>query len=164
MKPSEKLLKIKNDKAINSIAIVDRMEYLKDGTTLRTRAFRFFLNVKDKYSEEIFPVMFDEPADIRYEDYTQDVEVKPKDSPLLYVFFYESYYHNQDSHWKTFLKKIKKDCDISFKIRINNNSEFNARNGTGHHQLFGFINDDCYFLKDFVGEQNSASPVQWQNR
>jgi hypothetical protein len=161
MKPSEKLLKIRNSKFINSIVVLDRMEYLQDKSRVRVKALRFHLNIKNEFSEEVFPTIFDEPAEVRYEDYTQDVQLKPKDSPELNVWFHHSYYPSSGDHWKTFLKKINKNSEIMFRVRINNNSDKDRERGTCHHQLFGFINDDCYFLDDFFGDQNSASPVRW---
>jgi hypothetical protein len=156
MKPTEDLLKMKGNKNITTIAIINRIEGRE-----RVKCIRFFLNFTLP-SGQIVSDYISFPIDMTFEDFTNGD--KPKDSDKLNIFFCQTIYHFNDCHFKTFLSKLKKDVDFHFKVRINNNQDnFEAINFV-RHELFGVINvntnkDDIFYLQCYVGENNSASPV-----
>lgn len=164
MKPTEELIKLRSDKRITSVCVVDRWEAVE-----RKKALRIFLDVTLPFTGEVKPIFIDAPIDIVFEDYTKMVDgMKVKDLDSFNMFWHEFVYPRAGHQWLTFLKRIRKDKDFHFKVRINNNWERLEEIGWSHHQLFGIIprtdavgDDEIYLLQDFCGPQNTASPVRW---
>lgn len=160
MKVSDDFLKAKKRKDLRAMLIFDKYEEQENKVWYRRMFIRLCLDIKSEFNDKSEMVFVECDTDIRYEDYTQYPN-KPKDSPHFKVCFNEDCYSDFDSHIRTFLNAINKDSEVHFKIRINNNWEGLKKVDYHHHQLFGYINDRCYFLSDYVGEQNLATPVQW---
>jgi hypothetical protein len=176
MKPTKLLLVVKNNKSLNSIAIVDRMEYVyvpATGTREHSRQILMRLNLRyrTKLTGKDIEETFEEMIDIQYEDYSRKADhIKIHSSeknPDLQVFFFSWIFSHSIDHWATFLRKIKKDSDIRFVVKINVTDydsvpDYPGRSNMVHHQLFGIINDvDTYFLADYCGIDNINSPIKW---
>jgi len=157
MKLTEELLQAIKHKGLNYFRLTDRKE---NGT--RVRELQLSIKVKLPFIEREEEVFILGSADVCYSDRSYDRVSK---SEFLNVCFLEGCTYS-DSHVRTFLKSIKKDDDIVFKVVIcNNNSDMP---GFNHHQLFAIIqsnkdmyHDKTFFLSDFYGMQNSGSPVSW---
>lgn len=160
MKANEIFIKAIKDKGLNAFLVIDRKEKNTDGEYERKQYMRLCIDLKNPYDVYRRDTTFVEtPASIRYEDYTDGTKIKDMDS--LSVVFHDSIYHHNDCHIKTFLNDIKKDSEIYFLVRINNNSDMNRKLNITCHQLFGYIGKRCYFLESYTGQQNLGSPIQY---
>ena len=146
------MIKAMRSKDLRAIVIFDRNN---NGT--REQLIRLHIEEPSKYSNKK-TVYIEFPIDIRYEDYSQR---DTKNSENFRVSFLEWVYPGTVSHINTFLSMIKENTDLVFVVRIQNNCEFFDNNGLFHHQLFAYVGDKTFFLSDYVGNNNSASPIQY---
>jgi hypothetical protein len=74
--------------------------------------------------------------------------------------FHESIYNfNGDGHINTFLNAIKKDSEVSFYIVAFNGCNVWNEAGLVSHTLYGLIDNKKYLLSNYVGKDNTASPL-----
>jgi hypothetical protein len=164
MKTSDFFLKAKTDKELTAMLIVDRFEFTDNTLTdqIRKKYIRLCLDVKNKYNNESEMIFVECDTDIYYEDYSGKYTIKnSENNNTLKTCFHCSIYKYHANHINTFLKAIKKESDVKFKVICFNNSQFYNDNDLVCHQLFGIIDDKFYFLDSYVGRSNLASPVQY---
>lgn len=141
MKVTEEFLQAKKDKKLDAFMVVQQ----NDTPLIR-------LAIASKYSAGRDSVEC--PTEIRIESFGgREKEIKK-------ILFYESIYHTSEGHVATFLKAIKKDSDVRFRVVAFNACENYERVGFESHQLYGIINERVYLLVNHVGPQNLASPAQ----
>lgn len=164
MKTNEMFLKAKNDKNLTAMLIIDRYEYTDNTLSeqIRKKYIRLCLDMKNKYTDQSEMVFVESNTDIYYEDYSGKSIIKyAEDNKTLKTCFHCSVYKYHANHINTFLKAIKKDSEVKFKVITFNNSEWNKDNNSNCHQLYGIVNDNFYLLDVYNGSQNLASPVQY---
>lgn len=145
MQVTAEFLKAKSDK--NLRALVVHNHQFKP-------SIRLVIDEKSKYSTESNTVFIESETAIRVESYKQGI-----DKSTFKIVFGESVY--MESHIKTFLKDIKKNSSVTFKVVAFNSSEnLNAVNFV-KHTLYGYIDNKMYLLSDYTGPQNLASPVTY---
>lgn len=159
MKVNELFLRAKKDKHLRSMLVIDRIEKNDENIEERKKYIRLCIDIRSKYKTVISPEteFVETPTEIRYEDYSGQSIIK--NSKSLSAVFHMSIY--LDSHILTFLKSIRKDSDVSFKIVAFNSCEsWNTANFV-HHSLYGIINDNYYLLQEYTGFDNLASPIHY---
>lgn len=125
---------------------------------------RLTIDVKNEYDNSIKDwAHVEAPTHVEIENYSHWIndtntnhrrEVK---TMHFAVGVYRSSYYN---HVNTFLSKIRKDKDIRFKLVAYNSNENLTKAGFVHHTLYGIIGGkDTYMLADFVGPEDTSSPV-----
>ena len=161
MNTNAEFLKAKNDKDINSFLVIDREEYTDNTLTTKARRkyMRLCLEKKKPYSQEKESIFVESETSINYEDYSEDHKFKIYETRIETCFHCSIY--RSGSHILTFLKAIKKDSEVKFKVIAFNGCEFYKATGLTHHSLYGVVNDNYYFLSDYVGNQNLASPIRY---
>jgi hypothetical protein len=165
MKVNEMFLKAKKDKHLYSMLVFDRIETNSDEQRLRRKYIRLIINTKNKYTLTTDSTAVETDTEIVYEDYSfnnkisRGIQVSKCES--LEVCFHCGYHYNYDSHIKTFLSLIKKDSDVKFRVLVCNSCDSWDKLNITNHMLYGYIDDKCFLLNSYVGEQNLASPVRW---
>jgi hypothetical protein len=65
------------------------------------------------------------------------------------------------SHIQTFLSRITAKSEIKFRVVAHNGSDSTKAHNLVHHTLYGIIDGKhCFLLSDYVGADNTASPVR----
>jgi hypothetical protein len=147
MKVNELFFLARTDKNLSSLHVQQR-----DG-----RQYMYLcIDIKKKYSTA-YPNFetVETPIEIKFEryDYTQ--------RPIQRVSFAISAGYEHRSHLRTFLKKIRKESEVSFIVIVNNDNENIKNAGMECHQLYGIVDNNTYLLESFVGPVNTVSAVQF---
>lgn len=157
MKVSELFLKAKKDKALSAMLVMDRFQMNEEGSTERRKFIRLCLDIKNPYDTMSHTSFVETDTEIRYEDYSGKSLIKEHTD--YSTIFHERIYGNTN-HILTFLKSIKKDSEVSFKVVAYNSCESWEKAGFVHHSLYGIVNDNYYLLSEYTGYDNIASPIQ----
>lgn len=150
---TEQFFKAKKDKDINSLIVC-----LRDNRTYMYLCIR----QPQKYDLGVDNIFVETDTKFKINNCSPLISKTGEYSGKTdYIVFYLDYMAlNGDSHVKTFLDTIKKDSDVSFYIVAYNGCDtYNALNLVSH-QLYGLVNGNRYLLQDYVGKDNSASPVR----
>jgi hypothetical protein len=164
MKVSENFFVAKKDKALETLLVIQRMENKTYGSSeqeLKTY-IRLVIRQKNKYDIDSSSIFVETPTEIKIDNYSGSrTGHNSKTEVNTIVFHCNTYhFHNFPKHVETFLKAIKKESEVSFfVVAYNSNDNIRAVNWV-HHQLFGQIDGKDYFLSDYTGPDNSASPVR----
>lgn len=138
MKPTTEFLKAKKDKDLTSIVVQHRPSEGKP--TLRLCFDRI-----NKYNKELYRDYFECETEI-IGTYTE-------------ASFCLMFVNANDSPVRTFLKNIRKNSDVKFKVRDWNGNQYTREAGLKTYELFGIINGEYYLLDSTVMKRNSASPI-----
>lgn len=159
MKVNELFLKAKKDKRLHAMLVIDRHEVDENDSTKqgRIKIIRLCLDIKSPYDQTSHTSFVETDTEIRYEDYSGKSLIK--ENPKYKTVFHMSIY-GRTHHILTFLKAIKKDSEVSFKVVAYNSCESWNEVGFVHHSLYGIINDNYYLLDEYTGKNNTASPIQ----
>lgn len=147
-----KFLTALKDKSMRTLLVVNRME-----GDLRKVAMTAVLEVKIPYTEKTEMVWVDAETDMRIENYSSYGNGSEKRATGTICFHLSRW---EGNHIETFLKDIKKDSDVRFKVVAFNGNETWKEVGLVSHSLYGEIGNKCYLLDTFVGKDNTASPVR----
>ena len=153
MKTTEQFLKAKKDKNLNSLLLIQR-----NGETF----IRLCIDEKSKYSDKRETVFVETPTEVLIENYSgYDAGETRKKREVNTICFHVSTYSYSYDIVKTFLASIGKDSDVKFKVVAFNGCETHKEANFVHHSLLGVIDvKKCFFLSDYVGKDNTASPIQ----
>jgi hypothetical protein len=147
MLPTQEFLKARKDKKLSAFLVINRPE--------ESQIMRLCIDVKLPYSTKTEMVFIECPTDVFVDNYSNDKKVTQ-------VCFHTFFSRLANSNYvETFLNAIKKDSDISFRVVAFNSSEWSERNNVVCHKLIGRINNSSYLLAEYVGSDNSASPIKW---
>jgi hypothetical protein len=155
MKTNDLFLKAKNDKNLSSMLVSDYVDH----NNIRKQTIQLSIPIKKKYGNDHFD---DEyiytDTDITYEDYSTGHKISQAKENGRLKFSDLVWYR---PHLFTFLKAIKKDSDVRFKVIAFNSCENWLKVDFVSHQLYGIIDDNYYLLDTYVGYDNSASPISY---
>ena len=143
-------LKAKKDKGLSSFLVIQSE---KEGTIMR-----LCVNTRIKYSDKTERVFIECPTELRIANYHREKHLFSITRVMFHCWVWNTV---PKSHVVTFLDSIRKGDDVSFKAVIWNQCETDDKHKLVHHTLYGIINNKTYMLSDYVGEDNSASPVQY---
>jgi len=142
MKVTELFLKAKKDKNLTSMLVIQR--------NLQT-FIRLCINVKNKYNSNIESVFIETDTQINVDNY------KPMNEINEICFHVSNYNYNSI---QVFLNAIKKESEVSFKVIAYNSCETWNECNLVSHSLYGLVDSKVYFLSQYVGKNNLASPVR----
>jgi hypothetical protein len=151
MKVSTEFLAAKKDKNIRSLIVVKRSE----NNDIKTY-MRLCLDVPVKYTDRKEFVSIETETEIKVNNYSA-LENNTKSSVEMICFHCDVYNENFVT---TFLKAIRKDSEINFRVTAYNGCDAWKEVGFVSHQLYGIVDNNEYFLSSYVGRGNSESPVQ----
>jgi hypothetical protein len=158
MKISSDFFAAKKDKSLS--AFIVKQETINDKICFY---MRLCLNVKIPFTDRRESVFIETDTDISIDNcfqysFAYDEEKKQQIEIKNISFYMPVYFEN---HIVNFLNSIKKESNVKFKvIAFNSNENLNAV-GFVSHQLYGIIDNKEYFLSDFTGKNNSASPINY---
>lgn len=144
---SELFFKAKKDKNLNAFILIDRPG---DPSLIR-----LCIHERSKYNNETNYNFIEVPTEIKIDNYAGH----DKDKAIKKICFHESIYN--DNHIKTFLDAIKKTSDVLFKVVAFNSCDAWKAVNFVSHQLYGIVDNKTYFLSTYIGNDNSASPIQY---
>lgn len=154
MKTTQEFLKAKKDKDLNSMLVIQR-----NGETF----IRLCIEERSKYDRNKKETVFVEtPTEIVIENYSgyNEGETRKKREVNVICFHVSTYRYSYDIV-STFLASIKTDSEVKFKVVAFNGCETHKEANFVHHSLYGVIDGKkCFFLADYVGKDNTASPIQ----
>ena len=154
MKTSQEFQKAKKDKDLNSMLVIQR-----NGETF----IRLCIDERSKYDRNKKETVFVEtPTEVVIENYSYytEGETRKKREVNTICFHLSAYKYSYDT-LSTFLNAIKADSEVKFKVVAFNGCETHKEANFVHHSLYGVIdNKKCFFLSDYVGKDNTASPIQ----
>jgi hypothetical protein len=155
MKTNEVFLRAKSAKELRNLLIMD----FKDDNGQRRKIIRLCLDMKRPYNLDTETIFIETETDIFYDDYSHEHIINVNGDNLKTCFFTDSSYY---AHIHTFLKAIKKETDVKFKIvAFNNNDNYRQANFVCH-SLYGILNDkDYYLLTTYFGPDNLAAPIRY---
>lgn len=155
MKVNETFLKAKTPKENANALIVAMRKY--NGSDALRKYMYLCIDQKIKYSDKRETVFVETDTDIRFDNYSGYPEHSAKKEPR-YVCFH--IYVHDNNHARTFLNAIKKDSDVSFKVLAWNGSEWSRKHNLVCHRLYGYVDNNEYLLSEYIGEDNTATPVR----
>lgn len=150
MKVNNEFLTAKKDKAVQSLLVRqdDNKQYMY-----------LCIDAKIPYTDKKETVFIETNTELRIENYSGSYsELKTDRKVINAICFHCTIYG--ENFVQTFLKAIKKDSDVSFKVVAYNSTDSYIRLGIVAHQLYGYIDNKEYFLSCFVGLDNTGSPVK----
>jgi len=154
MKVNEQFLKARKAKGLTALLVIDREE------GEQKRAYiRICLDVRIPFTDKKETVFVETDTKIVYDNYSsydQGVQI-----PITKTCFHISVYGS--TYITTFLNAITKDSEVRFKVIAYSNCTNWKKVGFVSHRLYGYINDKEYFLDQYVGPDNLASPVNTLN-
>lgn len=146
---NEQFLTAVKDKALHALVVCKRL--------YETRTYMYLcLEQKNKYTNDINHVFVEADTDFRIDNYSGANERQIK----AIIFHCGVLALHGESHIMTFLKAIKKTSNVKFRIVAYNGCEYWQKAGFVAHQLYGYIDDKCYLLSEYVGPENTCSPIQ----
>lgn len=142
MKVIETFFKAKKDKNLRAVLVIQR-----DSKTF----IRLCIDVKNKYTNSVESVFIETDTKISVENYQPNKQVSE-------ICFHMSNYNYNSI--QVFLNAIKKDSEVSFKVIANNTCETWSECNLVSHSLYGIVDEKIFFLSQYVGKDNLASPVR----
>lgn len=149
MKTNENFLIGKKDKNLQSLVVFKRNE----GTCMR-----LCIDTPIKYTDRKETVFIETDTEIRVENYSSYSSLSNEKLPINELCFHCSVYNG--NHITNFINSIKKDSDVKFKVVAYNGSDALKQLNLVHHSLYGIIDNKEFMLSDYVGHNNTASPVK----
>ena len=156
MKVNEIFLKACKDRTVSSLCIFDRL----DNNGERRQNLQLSIPIKPKYNNNFGcdSEYICTDTVIRYEDYSGNSTINKALQNNCLVL--STLVYNRP-HLFTFLRSIKKDSEVSFKvIAFNGNDNYKNVNFVSH-QIYGIIDEKYYFLENYTGPDNTASPIRY---
>jgi hypothetical protein len=157
MKVSEQFLAAKKHKGLSGFLVISRL-----GENENKPFIRLCLDVEIPFKGSTEMVFVETETEIKIENYSGgSYSYQPRIEPTK-IAFQEScgHYYN---HADTFLRAIKKDTDVKFRIVAFNGSIALSSHTEPmtNHKLYGILNDkDAYLLSAYTGFQDINSPVR----
>jgi hypothetical protein len=143
----------KKDKNVSSLIIK------REKTNGEMRDFMYLcIDTPIKYTEKTELVFVETNINLRVNNYSKLGTINLRKSDVSLICFHLSVYN--ENFVTNFLKSIKKDSIVSFKVVAYNGCDAWDEVGYVSHQLYGSIDGREYFLSSYVGKDNTASPVQ----
>jgi hypothetical protein len=153
MQVSEQFLKAKRDKNLRDLIVAKR----------DNRTFMYLcIDTPKKYTDDKVTQFIETDTTFNITNYSNVISGtgKYEGETNVICFHLNNISFNGISHVQTFLNAIKKDSDVSFRIVAYNGCEYYKESNLVSHQLYGIIDGNRYLLENFVGKDNSASPVR----
>lgn len=138
--------KAKKDKNLRSLIFIQRQ-----GEHEGKPFLRLCIDVRNKYTQAVEMVTIERTLNIEVK--TERYQVKPIS---IFCFHMPTFYE----HIQSFLKDLRPDSKVIFKVVAYNGCEADKETGTVRHQLYATIGNRSYFLSHYAGADNSASPVR----
>lgn len=150
MKLSTDFLKATKDKSLSSFLVIRRKGDNENKPFIRLCLERnvYGTNQTDFIEHE---------TELRIDTYSSSDKNAVENSKIC--FHLDKYAYNRCA-LSTFLSTIKKDSEVSFLVRVNNGNDNYKKVGFVCHQLFGLIDKKTFFLSEYVGPNNMASPIE----
>lgn len=161
MKLSNEFLTAKKDKNVRSLIVAKTDKYGQDRTYMY-----LCIDAPIPYTDKKELVFVETDTDIRIENYSAHSWFNDNGGKVKInkICFHCDCYRNGDieqgNYVANFLRSIKKDSDLSFKVVAYNSCDTYNELKVVAHQLYGYIDNKEYFLSSFVGYNNTASPIQ----
>lgn len=150
---NETFFKAKKDKDLHALVVAHRL----DKGIERTYMY-LCIDERSKYDSNKKETIFVETdTTLRINNCSTHVDGN-RSGKTNYIAFHCSIYG--DSHIQTFLNAIKKNSDVSFYIVAYNGCDNDTEHKIVRHQLYGDIDGSRYLLENYVGPNNTASPVK----
>lgn len=145
---NEDFFNAKSDPALNAFMLrrVEGRDYME-----------LCLNIKLRYSDKTETVWVKADTKIVVDNYSPVLN----NEDIKSICFHESVYQLSinGGHIKTFLRAIKKTSDVHFRVVAYNSCDMIKKVGFVRHDLHGIIDGNTYMLSQYVGLDNSSSPV-----
>ena len=142
MKVTELFLKAKKDKGLKAMLVIQR----------NSQTFiRLCIDVRNKYTESVESIFIETDTQISVDNYQPNKEINE-------ICFHMSNYNYNSI--QVFLNAIKKESEVSFKVIANNTCETWKECNLVSHSLYGIVDEKVFFLSQYVGKDNLASPVR----
>lgn len=146
MKLNIEFIQAKKSKNISAL-IIRRYAYKQKNT------IELFINVKIPFTDQTQTVKVESETEIILNSFQKNAIGKD-----LNICFHCNYY--EGNHIYTFLEMIKKDSNVKFEVvAFNSCDTWDNLNLVGH-RLYGIIDKKRFLLCEYVGLNNSASPIQ----
>jgi hypothetical protein len=147
MQTSNEFLSAKKDKNVRSLIIKLNQD----------RQYMYLcIDTPIRYTDNKETVYIESDTTIRIDNYSSSFGKK---IDIKKICFHLSVWN--DNFVRCFINAIKKDSNVFFKVVAFNQSEnINSINWVSH-QLYGIIDNKEYFLSDYTGANNSASPISY---
>ena len=143
MKTVETFLKAKSDKNLSGFVLLQ---------INGEKFMRLAIRQRIKYTNAEETIFVECPTDIFTDNLSHGRKVV---TAISFHFFVYS-----KSHIHTFLKSIKKDSDVSFKVIAYNSCDVWNDCHLVNHKLYAHVDNSIFFLGEYTGRDNSASPVR----
>jgi len=143
--------KARKSKHINAVLLIN--------SVLEGSIIRICIEERNKYTNERESIFVEYPINkVIFQGYSNNKPTKLEQTKR--IVFHESFY-NYDSHIGTILKAIKEKSELTLKIvAFNSNENLEAANFV-QHSAYLIVDNNTYLFKNFVGLDNSASPINY---
>lgn len=160
MKVNDKFLKAIKDKDLRNLIVASR-PYYGEGYNGEHRVYMYLcIDETSKYSDKTETVFVNTDTEIKVDNYSGWCGNGERLEVETICFHCDIGSLRGQGHVQTFLNAIKKDSEVSFRVVAYNGCDYFNEKQLVHHSLYGYIGEKCYFLSNYVGEGNTAAPVQ----